>query len=318
MRNVIKSIIFVLGFLVLLELVTYSLLPLESVRKFGKFKTSSYDILNERLDTIDVVFMGDSLIYSSISPLEIWNKYGYTSYDYATPAQLIVDTLANMEVVIESQSPKIIFMEANVLFRNPLNAPNYSKFKYQKRLNQAAPIVNYHNNWKIKLFKFVDKKTDYSSVNNFKGFRYITKVKSAKLTDYMKVTNEVKDLPFNNLDNFKKIVELCEKNNVKLILISTPNKNSWNYSKYLGTKKLAEKYSLEYIDLNLGNPLNIDWTTETKDKGSHVNYSGARKVTEFIGEYLYNSGLLIDHRSDIEYEEWNMTYKRYENVLKSY
>ncbi len=317
MKNFLKSIIFCLILLCLLEGIVYFLLPRENIKKYGIFKVSTYEILNEKLDSLDTVFMGDSLIYSSISPLEIWHEYGITSYAYASPAQLIHDTYDNMKVVIDSQHPKIILLEANVLYRNPKNAPKYSKYNLSKRYNQAFAVVNYHNNWKKHLFKLVDHKTNYSATNDFKGFKYIPEVQAADNYDYMKYTSEISSLPENNLEYFQKIIKLCNENNVKLVLISTPNKLSWNYSKYLGIVQLASEYQLEYLDLNVNNPLNINWQTETKDKGSHVNYVGAKKVTAYFGKYLKETNLLPDHRNEEEYSNWDSAYKRYENTINS-
>ncbi len=315
MKRVFKSILFFVILFILVEAIAWALLPQENIKKFGMKKVSSYEILNEKLDTIDAIFMGDSLIYTSISPLDIWNEYGFTSYSYASAAQIITTTYDNMKVAIESQHPKIIMMEANVLYRDAKNAPSYSKYNMMKVVDEILPIATHHNNWKKVLFKFVDKKTEYSAINDFKGFKYITDIKSAKNKDYMKVTEKVVDPVSQNIVTLKKIKNLCNDNNIKFVLISTPNFKSWNYGKYLGTKKISEDLDIEFIDLNLDNPLNIDWQTETKDKGSHLNYEGAKKVTSYIGKYLYDTNILIDHRDDSDYKDWDLAYNRYERVL---
>ncbi|EOS37695.1 hypothetical protein C808_03675 [Lachnospiraceae bacterium M18-1] len=45
-------------------------------------------IRKESKNTIDVLAAGDSLTYSSVSPLVLWNQYGITSYVCGQPEQV--------------------------------------------------------------------------------------------------------------------------------------------------------------------------------------------------------------------------------------
>ena len=51
--------------------------------------------------------------------------------------------------------------------------------------------------------------------------------------------------------------------------------------------------------------MGIDWDTDTYDRGDHLNYSGAAKVTAWIGDDLRRSYALPDRREDPAYENWN-------------
>ncbi len=313
MKNVLKSIIFVLILYLLVTLISYCLLPHDSVRKYGIIKTSIYEILGEKENTIDSVIIGDSLIYSGISPMEIWHNYGITVFDLAKSAELIEDSYKNFNIAIKSQHPKIIFFESNVLYREAKNKPWF--YVWQELYKTYFPITQYHNNWKKYLFTNLNDSMYYSKINVYKGFKYITKTKPGLKLDYMKERNKI-NIPKENQEYFQKIFDLCKDNNVKLILISTPNMKSWNYGKYLGTKELAQKYNLEYIDLNVDNPLNIDWKTESRDGGSHLNYKGALKLSNYIGTYLQETNLFTDKRNDSAYESWNEAYNIYLEYLK--
>ena len=181
MKNVTKSIIFVLVFAIIFETISYALLPGNNIKKFGSYKVAAYEILGEKENTIDAIFLGDSLIYSSVSPMLIWNQYGYTTFDCAQPAQVIRDTKRYLEVILESQNPKIILMEANVIFRDG------SKRKWMTvALNEFArfmPILDYHTNWK----KYINSGSKDNWINVDKGYKYITKTKGVSNSDYMKV-----------------------------------------------------------------------------------------------------------------------------------
>lgn len=314
LKNVKKSILFMVILLIIIVIISFLLLPWQAVKKYGIFKTASYAILSEEENTIDAVAIGDSLIYSSISPMEIWHKYGYTTFDAATAGQYIKDSYLNLEVAIENQHPKIVFFEADVLFRDSSFYLWYANYK--KIVEKYFPIINYHDNWKKKLFNFMNNDNKFNKLNVNKGYVYITKTKKAPSKNYMKYTKKVKNISEANLEYFSKMVDLCNKNNIKFVIISIPDLKKWNYEKHNAIDALATKYNLEFIDLNINNPLKINWKKDTKDNGGHLNYKGAKKVSKFIGEYLKNSKLLTDHRKDKKYQSWNDSYLIYEENTK--
>lgn len=305
MKNVIKSIIFIAIFLIIVEVFNYVFIPGSNVFKYGITKVYNYDVLIEKSNTIDVIGLGDSLVYSSLSPMQLWHDYGFTAYDCAGPAQTTQATFENLEVAVESQHPKIVLMESAVLYRNP-KKQNW-KNKLSAELKQYFPLAKYHDNWK----KYLVNGAKENWLDVYKGYKYITKVKGVKdSSSYMKYTDEEEVIPGINLEYFDKIVKLCEENNIKLVMISFPSQKSWNYSKHNTVTKLFNEYGLEYIDLNLID-LNINWKKDTKDKGNHLNYRGAKKVTQYIGNYLESLNILEDHRNDPSYKSWDKAYEKY-------
>lgn len=304
MKNYVKSILFVTIFIFLSIILTIFLAPFD--KEHSLYELASYDILEEPRNTIDAIVLGDSLIYSSINPMQIWNDFGFTVYDCAEPAYFIKEAYKYLKVAIETQQPKVVIMEANMLFRDEKNYPWYDI--QLKKASKLIPIYKFHNNWKSLL---VNKDAN----NSNKGYKLIKKVESSTNYDYMKYSEDIREFPGNNLKHFKKIVELCKKNKIKFLLISTPSQISANYPRRNASEKIANELGLEYIDLNLDNPLNIDWTRETKDKGGHLNYWGARKVSQFIGDYLKNTRLLSDKREDDLYQSWHEAYKIFKNSI---
>ena len=70
--------------------------------------------------------------------------------------------------------------------------------------------------------------------------------------------------------------------------------------------------------MNLIKEVNIDWANETKDDGDHLNHSGAKKVSAYIGKYLHETGLLTDKRNDNNYKSWNKANLMYKNHSSNY
>lgn len=305
MKNVLKCLLFGIILFLLVELEAFLLMPNKGLKKYSFYEKAAFNILEEEPDTVDVIALGDSLIYSSINPLQIWHEYGFTIYDCAEPAYFMKDAYHNLKVSIASQSPKIVLMEANMLFRDVKNYPWYVKL--EKKLEKFVPIEKYHNNWK----KIITNSKEGSDIN--KGYKYITKVVPSKNYNYMKYSDEFRKIPGDNLEYFKKIVQLAKDNNVKFVLISTPSQESYNYPRRRTAEKLSKEMDFDFVDLNLNDPVKIDWTKETKDKGGHLNYLGAIKVSKYIGAYLDSLNLLEDHRNDEKYESWNTAYNKFKN-----
>lgn len=81
----------------------------------------------------------------------------------------------------------------------------------------------------------------------------------------MAYANTVKAYPFGNeymqlsggkhamlseekLDQFQKIYDLCDRNGIRLVLLTVPSANTWNKGKSDTVKQLAKKYDLTYYD----------------------------------------------------------------------
>ncbi len=303
MNNLFKSIIFLTIFVILYIVLSYLLLPKTNLHKYGLYNTSMYEILGEKSNTIDIVVIGDSLVYSSISPMDIYGQYGYTMFDCSEAAQILPDAYNYFKIAIEIQKPKVVILEANILFRDANKRPWYNK--PLKVLKNSLPLVTYHNNWKRMLFS--SSKIN-GWINVSKGYKKNMDIKSSINYKYMKETKKARKIPEANYDYLKKIVDISLENDIKLILVGFPSQKSWTYKKHNMVKSLAEQFNLDYINLNINDELNIDWVNDTKDSGDHLNYFGAKKVSKYIGSYLKDLNILTDHKGDPKYEEWNKAY----------
>ena len=120
---------------------------------------------------------------------------------------------------------------------------------------------------------------------------------------------EIQKVPLYYLD---KIVKLCKEREIDLILYSVPSPKCWSYARHNSNADFAERNQLPYIDFNLlQEEINLDWSRDTSDKGDHINFYGAQKVTAYIGEYLSTHYDLPDHRQETSYSDWNEVLEDY-------
>ena len=302
--KILKIVVFICAVFTIIGVLSFMVNPDNTGAGVDKFDKVVIDADSENENSIDVVVIGDSEAYRSIIPPEMYRKYGFTSYVAASPAQKTYQSYDMLEAVLERQKPRVCILEPNVLFRD------YSIVSsVWPRFEKTFPIFKYHNAWKGVFDS--DYKYDDLSFDSFKGYRYIDSVKATKNVNYMVQTDSTEPISTSNINDFRRICELCEKNDIKLLLLRTPSIKNWNYAKYDAVRQLAEKYKVKFIDLNMDNSIGIDWTQDTYDKGDHLNYSGAEKVTNFLGAYLDKRYDLPDHRGDKEYASWEKSVEKY-------
>ena len=295
--------LFLFGFILLLivEGLSLAFVPNKSnLAQFGIYKKSKYELLEEKNDSVDTIFIGDSLVYSSIVPMHIYHEYGYTSFNCAEPAQTIDDSNAYLDVAIESQHPKIVFIGSDLLYRQMLLS--VKRRHYVREIKNFFPILKYHNNWK--------QIGQGEPVNVFKGYKINIKVVPLTEKRVLTKSDNIDPVREENAKIMKEMIEKCKKNNIKVVLLDINNCNVWTWERHNAVAKFAEENDVEYLDLNLED-INIDWQKESKDGGKHVNFVGAKKVSNWLGNYIKELDLVEDHRNDEKYSSWDRAYELY-------
>lgn len=85
-KKIVNSIIFLAGLAAILVLTSHFLKPNDDVYNTNGVMAKKEEFQKETNDTIDVVFIGDSEVYSAYNPMQLYGNYGFTSYVLATSA----------------------------------------------------------------------------------------------------------------------------------------------------------------------------------------------------------------------------------------
>ena len=183
-------------------------------------------------------------------------------------------------------------------------------------LNYKFPLVKYHDNWKhLKLTTFLQPRGKYHFSN--KGMAYANTVKAYPFgNEYMQLSGgKHAMLSEEKLDQFQKIYDLCDRNGIRLVLLTVPSANTWNKGKSDTVKQLAKKYNLTYYDYNRQLPAGFNWVTDSKDGGNHLNYAGASAVTKDLAKKLTDD--LTMNPTSLTKEQKQQWKKDYEHFHKS-
>ncbi len=264
-------------------------------------------------DTIDVIFAGNSEVYRTFSPLQIFHETGITSYCMSESALRLCDALELTKASFENQNPKVVVLEADAIFSD--SDPHKDNYALPTNLiEDIFPIFHYHIFYKAYVPEFVyEDSVDMRTEHALRGFvQTDAAVPYTGPADYMNEGDHVRI----NRDSRKYLDELrefCEEKGITLLLTAAPNAQNWNYSKNKSLQEYADKYGLDFVDLNMHiDDMGIDWETDTMDGGNHMSFEGSKKTTAFMENYLKENYDLTDHRGDPLYSDWEKDNEEYE------
>ncbi len=310
-----------------------------------KDNASKYHTFYEQREDFDVLFFGTSHVEDGVFPMELWKDYGITSYnlggsgnsvptnywilvnalDYANPDLVVVDVAnVSFDVKINSISWQQVCMDQFPLSMNKVRAM-YDLFDdkealdkdgvlcYERRWEMLFPFMAYHSRW-TDLHRSDFRRKGNSSQ---KGAKY--KIRVAEPAKRPMISeDEVLEKETLGLVYLRKIIELCQSRDIDVLLTFLPFPAMPERQKGANsTSKIAKEYGVHYIDfVRMGNV--VDYTTDLFDSTSHLNPSGARKVTRYLGEYIATHYDVPDRRKDEQYRQWDKDYDTYVNYKIKY
>lgn len=290
-------------------------------------------------NSIDVLFLGDSSLYKSVSPIEIYEQTGIVSYNYSVSSARIYMFYYFIQDILKYQHPKVVMVDPLTLFyeekeveperRKSFDYMKFSKTKLdmindpvfentlEEKISYIFPIFRYHSRYESFDMKELE--------NTFKDDESVTRgyVLSKKLLPnkqgflYMKPTGASINMKPYSKEYLEKFIKICKDKNIDLVFIGIPDKYAWNYEKNELFKKMVKDYDVKYLDLN-NDSLGINWYEDSEDGGYHMNLLGAEKVTNKVAEYLiqnYDLPITTDETMKDKVIKYNMIKEKYKTIL---
>lgn len=300
--------------LVLLLMITsqafFRLALYSSDNKIMKRNSVEMLLMAQKKDSIDVLVLGDSESYTTVSPMQLYSEGGITSFVAGQPGQNMAETLHMLNVALQTQKPKVVMLETDALYRDGGSGSGFKDI-FNVRLSEVFPVFQYHNLWKQ-----IGRKNS-AVIQSWNGYHINYNVDGCITTkNYMRQTDKVKQVSWVTQKALGEIQQKCKDIGAKLILYSAPSPKNYNMEKHNGLQELADVKNITYIDLNLkADKLGIDWSTDTRDQGDHLNDAGAYKTTEYFLSVLQDMGL-TDHRGDPAYAKWDTRSAKFMSIIE--
>lgn len=303
----------------------------------NKFQAYSIKQYYYEKNNIDVFFLGTSRVYFTLSPMEVWNKYGIVSYNRGTAQQSYKLSFLFLEEILLRHKPKVIMYDINYL-------ENLLQNSYQTMIH----LQNLKNNFfKLYAYKYIYQNTDdlYKKINtinlfhsrweelhkydfvydtfwkgrflgSYDGSRWykmheIRKVKKYENTNIIPVQLETDTIKYANM-----MVDLANKHNCKILFVKIPHSTNDNQlQKDKAFELYAKEQGWDFINYNLMyDEINLDFNRDFRD-GSHINLYGGRKVIDHLVPYIIENYNIPIRKDDPKYASWNEDYVKYARAV---
>ena len=285
-EHMIKAAAFVLIGLGLLFLAGPVMTPKNNDPAGGIHLQEARGILGEPENSIDVIFVGDSESYTSFCPKIAEKKYGFTSYVCGSAGQRLFESYELLQEALERQAPKAVVIETNCIFRTHGWIKDCQEIADHK-LEQLFPAVDYHDRWKVLTASDFGAKPLYTWINDQKGYHKKKGTQTYVGDQYMKKSRGRKNIRPIQQFYLNKIVDFCQEKGIAVVFYSVPSPQNWNYEKHNSIESYAEAKGCIFWDLNLKtDKLKINWKKDSYDGGDHLNHTGAKKITSYMGKKL--------------------------------
>lgn len=275
------------------------------------YTTKVNGYLNAEPNTIDVVCFGSSHMYCSINPV-VLEEQGISAYVLATQQQPVKASYYYMLEALKTQKPKVFIFETYMVNRSePIIADSiiadavdplpWSMNKVrmvvdltkgkESKVPYFLTLFRYGSRWKelhTEDFSFNRKEL----TDPYKGYVYLTDAtpETRPFYDQPPVINE---LDSEDLTYLEKIVDLCQENGITLILLYAPYAmDEKGYNSCFTMEQFAQDHGLDFINgYDLLSVIDFDYDEDFYDSG-HLNYTGSCKFSQYMGDYLVQSGYL--------------------------
>ncbi len=303
---------------------------------------STYGFYREPRNTIETIFLGTSVVERGITPMVLYEEDGISAYNLASQNQPMMASYYWLEeayrlheetldtVVLDMSILKDDFREGSSRYVKAYAGMRFSgvKLRFMREysngigdlVSNLSSVLSFHDRWKElergDIAKFVTRPEAY--MRGYEPKQHI----ALKLVDsYEEIPvplyevesdDYLVDMYEENVTYFDRIVSFCETNDIRLVLIKTPQRgeHTWSDEAHNTCQALADANGLDFIDFNYEpyfDEIDFSFATDAYD-GYHLNLYGATKVTSWLGRYLAEECGNRDVRGDETYafmrEEW--------------
>lgn len=283
----------------------------------------------------DVIFLGTSESWVGIVPMELYHDAGFTSFNLGHSWKSSVTFYYELKYALKLHHPKAVALDCQSMFTDDLpqneeDAENvYRQALYfikdpeihrellrdvcridpEEAVYYLFPLLRFHGRWST-LAEETDRAPEepvqpdymlgwYTYGNNLYDWEQIDQTITS---DLWEVPASDEPIPNLDLEYFTKIVDLCRKEQVKLIAVIPPKVSEAGV--HSSHRKVMQQFfdendipSFDYNSYEQVKRIGLKWSEDYFNR-DHLNYYGAMKWSRVLAEDLSLSLQLPDHRGD--------------------
>lgn len=318
----------------------------------GFMRNDNYDktrtFMKSKTD-YDVLFFGSSHVQNTVNPMQLWQERGIAGYNLGWNGASIPLCFWMLRIAKTYHKPKIAVMDIAWLWISfkddkiglsnahtalddfPLFPTNWRAMldlcaKPESRAEIAFPFYIYHNRWKegglkskIKnaLRRLRGKYNPYTT----NGMDFRIAVRSDEFhPSLFEITTRYDGTETTSMEYCRRFIAWCKENDIVPVfmfvpysgVLSTPESRENLATWFAALRSIIEEDGGFFLDMAEGF---VDFDIDMYDLGSHLNPSGARKVTDAIGAFLSETLGCQSHKDDPAFAAWHGDYDAYRQWL---
>lgn len=278
-------------------------------------------------NTLDVLLIGASELYTGFNSPIAWEKYGFTSYavTYAGMQGSMYKTI--LKKALETQSPKLVVFEINGFlhgdkyynYRRPIHAwfdsvgvDGEGKEFLKEHIPKEnlpefyLPFYKYHENWRRPVICARNAATRLYLETE--GISYS---KSFANTNLTRKNGEIKERKITftqkSAEYMTELLKFCREEGLENVLFfRAPHcmKNT-NLTAAQEIEKLIGSYGYRFVDFeNAYGQISLDTKNDFYNL-EHLNIRGMEKFTDFFGKYICDNYSVKTEHTEKTVERWN-------------
>ena len=294
---------------------------------------------DEDKNSVDIVLLGASEVYSDFAPGYAYERNGITSYLFATQANSILNYKSQLKNILDRQNPGLIVIELNgavygseeettkeANLRNyadnvPLDAVKLEWISQNVTENQREylfPLIKYHSVWSDFPSKMKYQKTVWQ--DKLRGYNYLKGIlnETAVFKSPQRSMNSAlprladKKQPLNAIEEtgLRDLLSYCKEQQLNNVVFArfphiVVQRTYERFERGNTVGDIVSEYGFDY--LNLERDIALTGLDETKDcyNLDHLNLYGHQKFTAYLTDYLMTRYPFSPHDlSESQQAEW--------------
>ena len=284
----------------------------------------------------DVFFVGSSRPMNGVFPMEMWEDHGIVSYnwaqaghpppayywvmrlalDYKQPKLMVIDcygmhfdakttaVFGLMHISMDSCPLSLTKIRAvRDMLDDPSMTEEYNEGERRSAFNLLWTFPVFHSRW------------SQLTSEDFHPQKSLTRGAIANDAIYPGAfvpDDSEKGAVFDTVgvDYLRRAIEECQSRGIEVLVTFLPlfgDAHQQAAAQYAG--QIAAEYGVDYLnffDLDV-----VDYQIDFADSAGHLNTAGARKITEYLGDYIARRYGIPDRRGEAAYADWERDHRLY-------
>jgi len=288
--------------------------------------------------SVDVLFLGTSLVHANVNPAVLWEVSGIRAYDLSGSEQALLTTRPYLEEALRTQAPRVVALDLHML-----SAENLPLSQNQKRSNLTmmpfgvpklkaisvatpasewprylSPLQQFHSRWgELRRKDFSPSKWRSNSDSFFLGYRKVDSVVPQNPSSESRGFDEA--LYTQNYRVISDIIEVAQGADAEVLLMVGPSSRANLQDKWIERLKpdIARDYpKVRLLETQLyTGAMGVDYRKDYYDE-LHLNSAGAEKYSSWLGLRLAKEYNLPRQSGDDLDGAWRSELVRYRSALQ--